>query len=1314
MPLVEPQKEPQFNLYTPLDTSKPIVPEFGEAMGAAFRLENDVVAGVELMSRPEFAAEPGFDLITALKERNQWERRDRFRGTLSTEELEYRIAKAEKEDQDRQTLANAGWPGLFMAMFAGVLSPTMFLPLTTAARGAKAFTSGARLGLVSVGAQELVLQASQETRTPEESAIAIGAGTVLGALLGGAKNLLPVGELDRIANDMYAAPGAETISTYGSSAGAATAAATSAGGLKQLPWGTQWLTQIGPVTRALQQNESPIAQWMTAQFGTAGLRLEGNARGIASAAEGTIENSIKLWDANLYRAVVGFDEAWAEYMGTANKVFSNVRADAAGLITSGKMSRREFAQAVGRAMFSGDASDIPQVEKAAQLVRKEIYDPLLKEAQEVGILTDLGDIADASYLNRLYDDDVIQARFGDFVDVMEEHISAKLTQEFQESLEKQIAREGRDSIRADDLERAPEEVEKLREEFEAKLKALEEGKSDEIAEAEETIADLRSQARELRKDKTPRADLERKELLKQARDAEKDLGESFVKFKADRADIRRRLRNLNRNIFIVGRRYAAKLQKIERIEEQQLASLDKVIKAAQRVDRDLEKVSRDKLEDQVEKLQGRFYKLGKLFDDGEERLKELVGDPLEGDTNKLLDLEAVQEGRADRMTQLANRIEDIEALDDDALRSWIKDAVEESKSAVNALNSRRALRRQRLIEQAKKFDPRKLEAQAKDLRERGSAQRLSLSERFRTLGADDIDLDKGVADFSTHARGLAQEIAHKILGTNNRIQGLHLILDKRGPELARMLDIPSNFTSKAGVQFSDFMITDIERAMRAYERTLSADIEIARKFGTADAREWFQRLTEEYNAKVDALKEATNKKGEKLSKKEIEERTKKLSKEYTDLRVGLEALVDRSRHSRGIPKDPRGFATRAGRTMMNLNVLRFMGSVSVSSIPDLGRPVMKYGLTRAFRDGFVPFIARMKKMELSRREAKLAGIGNDPVLHTRAYQLYDMLDEYSHRSKFESGVEYATSRMGVLALFDYWTAAMKQISSGVALGKMSDSLALVIEGKGSAKEIAEATEFLAAAGIGEKQSREIWQEMLSEGGSDIIDGVRIPNTEAWKNPTAVRAFRAGLRGEADDTIITPGFEKPLWIDGSLGGRMLGQFKSFAMASTTKTMMAGLQQRDMAFVTGTMISLALGAFSYYLWAVSVGGKAYEEMLSADIDKWADEAITRSGILAVFGEAQRVAENIPALSDFATLSGKRTTRRAGTDITEALLGPSFDLVEKTNAVLVGLDDPTQSTLHSLRLLLPLQNIFFLRKAFDAVEASVGADLPERRGQ
>ena len=117
-----------------------------------------------------------------------------------------------------------------------------------------------------------------------------------------------------------------------------------------------------------------------------------------------------------------------------------------------------------------------------------------------------------------------------------------------------------------------------------------------------------------------------------------------------------------------------------------------------------------------------------------------------------------------------------------------------------------------------------------------------------------------------------------------------------------------------------------------------------------------------------------------------------------------------------------------------------------------------------------------------------------------------------------------------------------------------------------------------------------------------------------------------------------------------------------------------------------------------------------MLKAGPGKFADEAINRSGVLGIFSDAQRFMERIPATQPYVSSSGERTTRRGGDDIVDVVLGPTVGLAKTGAKVLAGMDEPTKSTLHGIRQMMPWQNLIVWRRALDAIEAQ--ANLPERR--
>jgi len=390
---------------------------------------------------------------------------------------------------------------------------------------------------------------------------------------------------------------------------------------------------------------------------------------------------------------------------------------------------------------------------------------------------------------------------------------------------------------------------------------------------------------------------------------------------------------------------------------------------------------------------------------------------------------------------------------------------------------------------------------------------------------------------------------------------------------------------------------------------------------------------------------------------------------------------------------------------------------------------MKYGILRTFGDGFGPYVQGLKEIGMLQREAKLAGGPVEGAVHARSRAVLDHYEDLSRKStKLERGIEFATSRMGWTALFDTWTDGMKHITYGVSSAKILDSIRLIMETpvkrgprgellEVEPKAVRDAYEYLASLGIDGEHMTGIWKEVVENGGGERVNGVWLPNTETWQSPAMRRAFRAAVVKETRDTIVTPGVERPLIVDETLLGKIVFQFRSFALSSTTKTILAGaqqLRQGDMAIVNGTILSLALGALSYYIWAVSVGGEAYEEMLNAPLEKWADEAIDRSGILGVFGEGLRIGERIPGVQRFVRFSDQRTTRGGGEDLLGTIAGPTFDFVDKLTDIAVSIDDPTMSTLHKVRLLLPYQNLFYLRQLWDQIEQSTGEalGLPERR--
>lgn len=383
---------------------------------------------------------------------------------------------------------------------------------------------------------------------------------------------------------------------------------------------------------------------------------------------------------------------------------------------------------------------------------------------------------------------------------------------------------------------------------------------------------------------------------------------------------------------------------------------------------------------------------------------------------------------------------------------------------------------------------------------------------------------------------------------------------------------------------------------------------------------------------------------------------------------------------------------------------RFYGGMTISAIPDLARPIMVYGLTSTFRDGWRPFVTNMKTARLAAREVKLAGTGLDMVLDTRTQAMADLFQDFQRGSVFERALDNASARFGMVSLMAPWNAAHKQMNGVMVMSNVLRAARAVAEGKATPKQI----ERLAASGINDQMARRISKEFGA--GGEIRDGVYLPNTEDWTDAGARNALRAAIVRDVDRIIVTPGVERPLWTSQTWG-RLMGQFKAFAFASTQRTLMAGLQQRDAAFVSGLFATLALGALSFWLKAFVAGEERFAQAQNASAAIWATEAVDNSGILGILSDVNNIAEKATrgrvGLSYF---TGHQASRYQSRSAVGSLLGPTYDLAASAFQIsgATSSGEWTAGDTRAVRKMLPFQNLFWLRQTLNEIERRVNATL------
>lgn len=584
----------------------------------------------------------------------------------------------------------------------------------------------------------------------------------------------------------------------------------------------------------------------------------------------------------------------------------------------------------------------------------------------------------------------------------------------------------------------------------------------------------------------------------------------------------------------------------------------------------------------------------------------------------------------------------------------------------------------------------KLEARVKELKTEAKASGKSVATevyeieknlaRYRMMAettANTIQAEKGLAtSLDGELRDSVRQITDKVLGQQPGRLNFEPVPLTRGPMKERTL----NFVSDAEIE--DFLESDIEHIARVYKHTMASDSELAARFGRADMEPQIQSIKEDYARLRKELKDDPNK----------EKKFQKLNKQEADDIRDLTAMRDLIRGTYGLPDNPAGFAARTARVMKQANFLRLLGGMTISSIPDLGRPVMVHGIERTMMGGVRPLVQNWKGAKLMAKEARLAAVGLDMVLDNRTMQLTDIFDDYGRLSKFERGMSWMTSRMGLATLMTPWNSTLKQFSSIVAQSRMLKAIT------DPASRTAKDSEWLAMLGIDDEMSAKIAKQ-FAKHGEEQDGGVMWANTDAWSSRDAVEAYRAALLKSVDSTIVTPGVgDRPLWMSTTLGS-VLGQFRSFSMASTQQVALAGLQQRDAAVLNGLLLSTGLGMLSYAL-------KTDSEKRSSDPGKWILEGIDRAGVLGILSDAAQISTRMAGLN----LGG---SRYSGRENWEVFGGPSVGLLKDAGTAIAGAgqaaltgDGFSDAEISAARRLIPFQNLFYIRRLFDAAQEGISS--------
>lgn len=395
---------------------------------------------------------------------------------------------------------------------------------------------------------------------------------------------------------------------------------------------------------------------------------------------------------------------------------------------------------------------------------------------------------------------------------------------------------------------------------------------------------------------------------------------------------------------------------------------------------------------------------------------------------------------------------------------------------------------------------------------------------------------------------------------------------------------------------------------------------------------------------------------------------KKLTKKYKD---DLDLVNDSISIIMGTIN--KGKNTLSGKALQHLrkyNVMRMLGGVLVSSIPDMMMPVFKHGLPRTIKDGWLGFARDFKKAKLTGDEAKDFGL---------ALELEENLILKSlHEGDFRTGIENSriarlgddiVQGFGKITGLSYWNVLGKRIGARVSGARTMR--AIKAGSKASPKEQAR----LAQLGIDKDLANRI-NEQFSKYGEEA-SGSYVSHFDTWTDEEAARAFAHSMVKEADATTITPGLgDIPAAIQKSELLRTVFQFRSFSAAATNRLLLTGMQQRDLNALMGMTMLAIMGSVTY-MTKEKIAGREPD----TDLDKLLLEGISRSGLAGLQGDY------IMGLNPYT-----KSSRWASLSANGVLLGPSSTVLGDIYKLGV---DPD---LKSAKKMAPYGNLFYLNLLFD----------------
>jgi hypothetical protein len=1211
------------------------------------------------------------------------------------------INRIREERANRQVLERAGWGGIGSELLFTLVDPTFLaaaaVPESLLARGVLAtrMRSAAAHGTLGAGFYEGSMQAIQEDRSIATSALNVAGGALVSGVLGRYLNRIPGEELAPITQAIN-----EEISAV-STAGAAAVRTGDIAGETIAPGGAGLSKVISKTPLiatdldVIMNAESAGARQALQAIADVPQAVAKNQQGVASTVTmggsdvaGSAENAVSRHEARVANFVDQSGQEWKKYSERVPKG------------TPERLSKTEFFSAIARASRSGDTIGIPEVDAAAQSLRREVFEPLWNDAKLLGLYEDPVKAAQERATKRAVGKYVraetrqqyatyratknAAAGRGKFMRQLDEELENPTTPALQaiNDIDTQIAdvadraRQGLstvEQVRAVGISKAAALRAEAAQRFEQTMAKLETPKAqggaatfgwsqvrlqlqnarEELTRALEVIRTARGRALEgADAAGRVRANAQARALSTKLR----------TEFKAQTEKLRTELRES-----VAAARLAAKSGETKALR----AAARKQVTAARKFERELASAREAARGEQrlaketARKIRAEAAAERKALRDTKSKLREKEYEKFAGPNRPLTRRRFVKEAASSRGAQ--SKDPQIQAV-----AKLLRD------QRAGALTNRVTVPR---------VDPRYVQ---KLLADKSYFTRMYDRELIRANRAQweqlltDWFTRSGDADAAEIAAAV-HDVTEKILGNDIGLANFasRISTPAAGPLKDRTLDIPSNMIEQ-------FLVNDPIKAARAYVRELAPQVELARR-GLDDEgmKQVLGSIGDEYAVKIENAK-ASIKDPKKLNK-EID----RLSRAKMDTQEALLRVRNRVMGRAGLvdPSAGRGvrLAVQAARGWRNIVAsTRLGGTAMTGGLMDLAKVTAQYG--------FAPTMSKLTKLATSktfrdyaRKQGRRAGAVIEVALAKRVQAAYEGAITEGWTDKLAHGVYKWT---GLNHIMDFNRTLQASLFEDEIL-KQAAKVA-----KGTPLSRYKRTR-LASMGLGDAELQEIAAEVAEHGGT--MDGVRISGSAMWSNKLLADKYDAAILKDSHVTVQQPGAADRVWWMDKETGRLIGQLKSFALSAPTRLLSGGLQMAgqgahlEAARFFGFML---IGGYLTHALRSTVAGRKPKTSPGTAFN----EALTESGMLGILPDIVS-----PPLRLFGKDLGLQASARySDSNVFSAYGGPALGQVQDVWSVLPRVADGkfSQADIHALRrTFVPGQNVWMFRRAINALEGELG---------